>query len=181
VLIDRSQEADAAKAAGKHDINMGRLPLLEVDGAQIAQSKTIDRFIAKKCGFLGASDIEAAQIDALCEHVRDIKDAYQKVRALPDEAKPAGMEKYFGTDLPEWCGKLEKAIALTSKTPGCAVGDKLSMADLTIYYWLTFFFDNTEGAKAAFAPCPTISAIVSTVGANEAVKAWEAKRPVTKI
>jgi len=61
------------------------------------------------------------------------------------------------------------------------VGDKLSMADLTIYYWLTFFFDNTEGAKAAFAPCPTISAIVSTVGANEAVKAWEAKRPVTKI
>ena len=45
------------------------------------------------------------------------------MRALPDEAKPAGMEKYFGTDLPEWCGKLEKAIALTSKTPGCAVRD----------------------------------------------------------
>jgi hypothetical protein len=43
------------------------------------------------------------------------------------------------------------------------VGAKLSMADLVIYYWLTQFFDNTEGAKAAFAPCPTISAIVSTV------------------
>lgn len=44
------QEADAAKAAGKHDINMGRLPILEVDGVQIAQSKTIERFLAKKCG-----------------------------------------------------------------------------------------------------------------------------------
>lgn len=43
------------------------------------------------------------------------------------------------------------------------VGNKLSMADITIYYWLTFFFDNTEGAKAAYAPCPTISSIVSTV------------------
>ena len=39
----------------------------------------------------------------------------------------------------------------------------MSHADITIYYWLTFFFDNKEGAKAAYAPCPTISAIVSTV------------------
>jgi len=89
------QEADAAKAEGKHDINMGRLPFLEVtfllvpvgacacvhvlldkcassfsfhlenrvlrrtttekrkkqvDGAMIAQSKSIERFVAAKYG-----------------------------------------------------------------------------------------------------------------------------------
>jgi hypothetical protein len=103
------QEADAAKAEGKHDINMGRLPFLEVDGQQVPQSKSIERFVAGRYGFLGENDVQAAQIDSVCEHVRDIKDAYQKVRGIQDEAeKKAGMEKWFGTDLPEWCGKLEK-------------------------------------------------------------------------
>ena len=58
---------------------------------------------------MGANEVEAAQIDAVCEHVRDIKDAYQKVRGIQgEEEKKAGMEKWFATDLPEWCGKLEK-------------------------------------------------------------------------
>jgi hypothetical protein len=36
------------------------------------------------------------------EHVRDIKDAYQKVRGITTEAeKTAAMEKWFSTDLPE--------------------------------------------------------------------------------
>ncbi len=36
------------------------------------------------------------------EHVRDIKDAYQKVRGITNEAeKAAAMEKWFSTDLPE--------------------------------------------------------------------------------
>jgi len=175
-------EADAAKAAGTHDINMGRLPMLDVDGQKIAQSKSIERFVAKKYGFLGANEVEAAQIDAVCEHVRDIKDAYQKVRGIQgEEEKKAGMEKWFATDLPEWCGKLEKALALTSTTPGVAVGSKVSYADITIYYWLTFFFDNVEGAKAAYSTCPTIGAVVSTTGALDKVKEWESKRPATKM
>ena len=55
------------------------------------------------------------------------------------------------------------------------------MADITIYYWLTFFFDNVEGAKAAYSNCPTISAIIETTGALAKLKEWEAKRPDTKM
>ena len=62
-----------------------------------------------------------------------------------------------------------------------AVGSKVSLADITIYYWLTFFFDNVEGAKAAYSTCPTISAIVETTGALKKVKEWEAMRPDTKM
>ncbi len=46
-------EFDAAKAAGKLDANLGRLPLLEVDGTVIGQSKTIERFVAKRVGMMG--------------------------------------------------------------------------------------------------------------------------------
>jgi len=57
----------------------------------------------------------------------------------------------------------------------------VSYADITIYYWLTFFFDNVEGAKAAYSTCPTIGAVVSTTGALDKVKEWESKRPATKM
>jgi glutathione S-transferase len=36
---------------------MGRLPILEVDGKPIAQSKSIARFVAKKYGFTGADEV----------------------------------------------------------------------------------------------------------------------------
>ncbi len=43
-----------------------------------------------------------ALTDMYCEHVRDIKDAYQKVRGITEEAaKATAMEKWFATDLPE--------------------------------------------------------------------------------
>jgi hypothetical protein len=44
-----------------------------VDGGVIGQSKTIDRFIAKRFGFMGISDLEAAQVDMVGEHCSDIK------------------------------------------------------------------------------------------------------------
>jgi hypothetical protein len=39
----------------------------------------------------------------------------------------------------QWLGKLEASIVGTG---GFAVGTKLSLADITIYYFLTAFFDN---------------------------------------
>ena len=37
------KEFDAAKAAGDHDVAMGKVPILEVDGVKIPQSKAIER------------------------------------------------------------------------------------------------------------------------------------------
>jgi len=51
VLIDGSQEADAAKAAGKHDINMGRVPLLEVSFEMRAT-------VSYPCCFVGARECD---------------------------------------------------------------------------------------------------------------------------
>ena len=43
-----------------------------------------------------------AQVDACMEHVRDIRDAYGKVRGISDaEEKKAAVDKWFTADLPE--------------------------------------------------------------------------------
>jgi glutathione S-transferase len=138
---------------------MMRLPILEVDGIAIGQSKSIERFVAKKYGFVGVDDLETAQIDMIDEHMRDIKDAYKKVRdGISDEAaKSAAVDKFFVTDLPGWFDKLEKALKLTSTTPGVSVGSNLSHADLSIYYTLVFYWGaNVEVVKKAYANCELI-------------------------
>jgi glutathione S-transferase len=79
-------EFNAALAAGKLDANLGRLPHLEVDGQLIGQSKTIERFVAKRVGMMGATPVEEAQIDCMCEHIKDCKGMYMKAKTS-DETK----------------------------------------------------------------------------------------------
>ena len=60
-------------------MNLDRAPVMvvsSVDGttAEIGQSKAIERYIARRYGLLGANEIEAAQIDAITEHIRDAKE-----------------------------------------------------------------------------------------------------------
>lgn len=174
-------EFDAMKAAGQLDSSLGKVPLLEVDGAKIGQSKAIERFLAKELGMMGSNSVEAAQVDQLGETVRDIKDAYQKVRGLQDEeAKKAGMDKWFAEDLPNWCALAEKSLP---PGPGpFLVGGKVSLADILFYTLLLApgcFFDNAEGAKAAFQNCPKLKAALEATDALPQLKEYISKRKET--
>ena len=85
-----------AKAAGELVANCGRAPVVVIDGKDtIGQSKTIERYLARRLGVMGSSEIEAAQIDMITEHVRDIKDKYQKAKADKDQKA-----EYFAKTLP---------------------------------------------------------------------------------
>ena len=71
-----------ASAAGLQAKNLGRAPVVVVDGTEsIGQSKTIERYLARRLGVMGANEFEAAQIDSITEHVRDLKDKYQKAKS----------------------------------------------------------------------------------------------------
>ena len=79
------EEFDKDKADGKLVHSLNKLPYLEVDGVIIPQSKTIERFLARRFNMMGETDVQGAQIDSICECVRDFKDLYQKVRSLPED------------------------------------------------------------------------------------------------
>jgi glutathione S-transferase len=168
-------EFDAARDAGTFAENLNRLPILTVDGVDIGESGAIKRFVAKQCGLFGSNDVEAAHIDCFVEHVSDINAGYQKVRALPADAKEAGMAEWFSTKLPEWCAKLEKKLP----AGGAAVGGQSSLADVQFWYHFTQFYDNKEAAAAAVAPCPNLAACIKAVETNPKVVAWLEKRPKT--
>lgn len=168
-------EFDAAKAEGQFRAGMDRVPVLEVDGTRLAQSKTIERFVAKRVGCFGANDVEAAQIDLVTEHVRDIKQAYQKVRGLADEAERAtATEAWFATELGGFSRKLEGAVALS-----VAHHEKVNLAHVTLYYFYHFFFDRAAEARQGLENCPAIAAACAKVAALPRVQAWERERPST--
>lgn len=154
---------------------MGRAPLLIYDGSvTIGQSKTIERFVAKKLGFMGSSDEDGARIDMICEHIRDIKQKYNDSKSgKKDEVLAEAKSTFINVDFPKWLAKLEKCLDCS----GYAIGDRLSLADISIQQLIQDYFDDKEGAAKATEGLPKISASVAVVAT--AAEAWFASRPAT--
>ena len=153
------------------------MPLLTVDGEKIGQSKAIERYLAKALGLAGSSDVEAGQIDALCETVRDIKDSYQKANG-----DAATKKNIFAEDLLAALGLMEKSFPAGSGP--WLIGSNISYADTRVFQLLAApkgFFDDVDMAKAAYSKCTRIAAAMEAVAANAELQAWLAKRPDTMV
>ena len=151
---------------------MGKVPILTTDeGFKIPQSKTIEKYVAKKYGMMGSTDEDAAFIDGLTEHQRDIQDAYNKAKAAEK------LDDFFAKDLVEKLTLVEKAVK--GKAGPFLYGEKPSLADVAFYVWLCENLDAKEKAKAAYEQVPTFKTMIEAFAAIDAVKAWQAKRPVT--
>lgn len=138
-------EFEAAKAAGDLVHNMDRAPILIVDEKfTVGQSKAIARFVAQRFGFLGSNDIEAAQIDAFCEHVVDMKKCYMDVRIGKTDADlEQAKSDWVRGKLVEWAQKVEKCMG----SEGFAVGNKISLADITLHELFIDFLDDKVSAQ----------------------------------
>lgn len=173
------------KESGALALNLGRAPLLLTPEGDIGQSKSIERYVASLGGLMGKSPVEAARIDMVGEHVRDIKDAQRTKGFSPmskgktDEEKAALRGEWFGTDLPSWMARLETCLALMAgEGARHAVGDSISYADVCIWSLIKDAppTDAKEVAEAA-ASCPTLQCIAEAVAAHPKVAAWVSTRP----
>jgi prostaglandin-H2 D-isomerase / glutathione transferase len=169
-------EFEADKKAGKFDKSMGKLPILrikEYDGeiVEIPQSKAIERYLSKRFGLMGHSLEEEAKIDAVCECIRDIKDRYQKVRSGTDEEKAVYFNKTLATELSD----LDKVLDSNTKY---AIGNRLSLADVSIYCLITQFYDN-KAVRDVAASIPRIRDIVIKVASRPEVRVYLEDRPQT--
>jgi glutathione S-transferase len=164
------------KEAGKLVNSLNKLPFLEVDGQIVAQSKSIERFLARKYNMMGDNELEAARIDSVCECVRDFKDAYQKVRKLPSEEKESGMKEWFSETLVEKMTLLDNLLG--HENSNFSVGTKTSLADVVLFSFITQFFDNKEEALSSTDNLK-VKNIVRTVGELNELKNWLSYRPET--
>jgi glutathione S-transferase len=171
------EEFDVQRDNGAFAINLDRAPMLQgPNGFVLGQSKPIERYVARKFGFFGASEEEGAIIDMLCEHVRDIKQKYGDARQGKTGDELAEAKKVFlEQELPKWMKKVERCLS-ASGAP-FAVGAKLSLADLTLFSVVSDFFDYKEAATLSVAECPRLQGAVAATAA--ALKGYLETRKVT--
>lgn len=114
----------------KASMPYGHLPVLEFKGVKIAESNAIARFLATRFRLAGDNDIEAALVDATCEHLRDIATEARKWYQLPQDQQQAYKDKFLA-ELKEKLSLLEKQIQ--NNGGKFLVGKRLSLADLTLW------------------------------------------------
>ena len=185
--------------------NLGRMPLVEVDGKGLGQSVAINYYIATENGLMGSNTWEAAHILAVNEHLKEMITVFRTVVPWGEEPTTEKLDKWFdsgATDitgpadraghshrfLTWWMGRIEAALG----NEGFAVGHKLSLADVLLFtifgdylreeeagelpLWRRFFFCDKERTDAALAKHPKIKASVDAVAANANVQKWLATR-----
>ena len=156
--------------------SLNKVPYLEVEGKTIPQSKAIERYLARKFNMMGNNDLEYAQIDSICESIRDFKDAYQSVRKLPKEEKDSGTQKWFTETLVEKLTLLDNLLC--KEHPHYSIGSKISLADIVLFSFITQFFDDKEMALNSTINLK-VSNIIQHVNNLDEIKKWIETRPDT--
>lgn len=161
----------AACAAGELDTNLGRAPVVIIDGLELGQSKSIEKYLARRLGVMGGSDFEAAQIDMFTEHIRDLKDKYQKAKGEPEKKA-----EFFEKTMPEFMGKIEKSLPPAKGSSGAVIGKSLSLADVTLYVFVKDFFTDKAAASASLSKAPRLTASIEAVDKHPGIVKYLAGR-----
>ncbi|CAG0896568.1 unnamed protein product [Cyprideis torosa] len=110
-----------------------QVPALEFDGTILAQGNAISRFIARKSGLAGNTELESAQCDMWVDYCMDLATLYYKWRYGKEEEKPEAGKKLFEEFLPNF---MKKTSGQINANGGWLVGKKLTWADLTLFYFM---------------------------------------------
>ena len=205
VRLTRDQFKDA-RGQGDLAKNLNRVPMLNHNGAIVGQSGAISRYLARQLGLMGSTEIEAAQIDSMTEHVADIKAAYRRLfpyrPAVPlaDDELAANKKVWFETPaVPELENRAERQLqwflgkveaTLPDSGSGYSVGGRPSLADAYIFNLLGEYAptveDKTKGepfgdktaTDAVLAGFPKLKAVVDTFRDSPGMQQYLSTRKV---
>ncbi|CAL7934088.1 unnamed protein product [Xylocopa violacea] len=150
----------------------GQVPVLEVDGKQVAQSVAISRYLAKQCGLVGKNDWEALEIDATVDTINDIRVRIAAYHYEENAEVKAAKQKIANEHVPYF---LERLDAQVKKNGGYFVGGALSWADLTFVALLDYL--NFMNKSDLIEKYENLKQLREKVLSLPAIKSWVEKRP----
>jgi len=163
--------------AVKDKYPFGQLPVLVVDGEQIAESAAIERYAARLGGLHGHNDAQSFRIDMINEFLIEGRQGLFTIRSAKDDtAKAAAHKDYFGTVVPRNFGTLEKMLASNDGGKGYFVGDSVTLADIHFYVASETLKGFEKDVLAAF---PLLKALNERVAARKRIAKWLTERPAT--
>jgi len=137
----------------------------------LAQSKAIERYVAKQTGLMGSSDEEAALIDGVGELVNDLKSKFNAAKGDHVE-----LTKFLHELLPLQLSYVEKFI--DSYGSGYVIGNTVSLADIQLYNFLKLSIPAEH--KVIEIVSHKIATLLAQVASIPGIKKWEDGRPARK-
>ncbi|XP_040274165.1 hematopoietic prostaglandin D synthase-like [Bufo bufo] len=107
--------------AHKDSYPFGKLPVLEIDGTVYNQSHAIGRYLAKKAGLTGKTDLDDLRIDAILDNIDDFVSLYPWGEDVQE------MKKYIDKCAGPFLSALEKTLGDNK----WFVGDYVTWADFS--------------------------------------------------
>ncbi|KAJ3037309.1 hypothetical protein HDV00_001804 [Rhizophlyctis rosea] len=147
----------------------GHIPILEEYTSptateppfRVAETHAVERYLARKFGFVGNDEKEAAVIDSVAESIFELHTAfYMYTRGASAAEKPTLREKFNTTMLPTFY-KFHSRILEKNGNSGHYVGSKLSYADIYLFAMLESY-TFVEGSDALEA-YPVFKKVMETV------------------
>ena len=166
----------------------GRLPFQAVpvweedDGFRLAQSHAIIQHVARTHGLYGANAREAALVDQAFGAVEDVRAEMRKLPTAEPAKRPEIRQTLLTESLPRWFGHLERLLGANRGGAGFVVGEKISFADLGLYYVIEMARDNDFGST--LADCPKLTAFAERIASRPKVAAYlksSRRFPLTKL
>jgi len=168
----------------KAEAPLGQVPVLKMDDQMFCQEKAINEFCAKKAGLIPTCDVEKLKVDMLLETLSEIQVSrfMQSFGAVAKEFPPSPENPFLladnseenrfkrayrigslvGKGLTEEIQKLEKLLGMTQTNSKFAVGDKMTLVDLSILSMFRgehdrFFKDGFKELRTAAPKCAAIA------------------------
>ncbi|RCN48914.1 glutathione S-transferase protein [Ancylostoma caninum] len=156
-----------------------QIPVLEVDGKQLAQSYAICRFLARRYGYAGKTPFEEALVDSIADQIKDYM-----LEIRPFMVALLGIEEVDVETLKKdiflpASAKLFRYMKkfLKDNTSGYLVGDSLTWADLYLAEHVAVYGEWFPEMLEGF---PEIKSHSEKVRSNPALRQWIETRPETK-
>ena len=161
----------------KGGLPFGQLPVLQVDGEGgplLAQSRAIERFLARRFRLMGGSDVEEQLVDSVIEALRDLTQSYARSRA------DAEAQTQFRTQtLPTFLQQLTRLAQRSSSAAGqkTLVGHSLTLADIAVYQIFSVATPDSVAVNQVIDGYPLIRAVITHVANQPEIQKWIAARP----
>ena len=157
----------------KPNMPFGTIPVLEVDGKQLAECLVIGRYLGEKFGLAGENLFEDSEIASVASSITDLTNAYVLVFYEKDQARVATMMKTLTEETVPQKLKFYEARAATNES-GWLCYNKLTWADLAAYQVLEWVVDTNKNALDNF---PALGKLKASVEALPNIARWIKQRP----
>ena len=167
--------SQSAWPALKDQTPYGTLPVLELPGhPPLAQTNPILLLIGRRHGLHPRDDFEAAQHEAMMQHVEELRHNVSPTIRMGDAEKKTAREALVAGFLPAWGRAAERNLASAAPFFG---GATIHVVDLKLHMAVRWFL----GGKVDHIPATIFAAFPKLIGVHDAVrdhpgvKAWYAR------